>query len=474
MKVKHWPALFLAAALLAPATMRAADDPAPGSFAWRATLATDGQSGLLRVPLPGDALARLQTRNAADLRVFDGQGQPLAFALARPPRPADAPRQQSPAFAALPLYAAAPGARPPQGSLRMKVEQNGQQQSVWVNLGAGGKDAATRSQRLPAALFDTRAQKDPVSGFVVKAQLPANVPVQLTLSTSPDLAHWTPVGAPGRIYRFEGAGAPVNDKLELAAPLALKDQYLRLDWSGQEGVVVESVVGLLAAGEAKRDLPGVALPAGFADGPGALEWQLGFATPIARLELSTSRANTLVPLRLLGRNQASEPWRLLGQTVVYRLGPAGQESTNPPAVMHGTSLRWLRIESTHGTRLDGLPLAARVLFEPLELVFPAGATGPYQLAAGRADTPASALPLSALAAATTTQVEALPAARMVAVQAEAPSAPTWFTRALPRGVDGKTAGLWLVLALGVLMLGGVAWALLRQVTAARGETADRA
>ena len=35
------------------------------------------------------------------------------------------------------------------------------------------------------------------------------------------------------------------------------------------------------------------------------------------------------------------------------------------------------------------------------------------------------------------------------------------------GVDTKTATLWAVLAVGVLVLGGVAWALLRQVNASR-------
>jgi hypothetical protein len=109
-----------------------------------------------------------------------------------------------------------------------------------------------------------------------------------------------------------------------------------------------------------------------------------------------------------------------------------------------------------------VPLAARVLFEPVEVVFPAGSAGPYQLVAGRAGTVAAALPLGMLAATTSTRVNALPAARIAAAQADAPAADI---RWLPRGVDQKTAGLWLVLALGVLVLGAVAWSLLRQVNA---------
>ena len=296
----------------------------------------------------------------------------------------------------------------------------------------------------------------------MRARLPANVPVRVTLSASADLASWTPVPVRGRIYRFDGEGAPANDTLELAAPLRLEERYLRLDWSGQDGVVVEAITGLLAAAEPPRDQPALVLPAAQSDGPRALEWPLDFATPIARLELSTSQPNTLVPVRVLGRNQVSEPWRELGQTVVYRLGAAGQESTNPPLALRAASVRWLRVEATHGMRLEGVPLAARVLFEPLEVVFAAGGAGPYRLVAGRSAAPAGGRPLPRLAGATPLRAEALPVARIASVEAEREQPVPW-QRWLPRGVDGKTAGLWLVLLLGVLLLGGVAWSLLRQV-----------
>lgn len=457
---------LLSCALFPLAIAAHAADPAPADFAWRATLDTSGQAGLVRVALPAEALARLQTRRAADLRVFDAQGRPVAFALATPPRPEPATRQSTAAFRALPLHAAPAGLQAPKGTLQMKVQQDGAQQSVWVQLGEGKPAAATpASKALPAALFDTRAQKDPVSGFTVRAQLPANVPVQLTLATSPDLANWTPVPVRGRVYRFEGDGAPANDRLELDTPLTLRDRFLRVDWSGQQGVSVESLTGLLAAGPPARELPALVLPAGMADGPAALEWQLGFATPIARIELTTSRDNTLLPVRVLGRQQPSEPWRLLASTVVYRLGAGANQASNSAAIVQQPSVRWLRVEATHGMRLEGVPLAARVLFEPVEVVFPAGAAAPYVLAAGREATAAAALPIGMLAATTTVAVDALPAARILAVQA-APGPRTGFwTPWLPRGVDGRTAGLWAVLLAGVLLLGGVAWSLLRQVNA---------
>ncbi|GAB3646989.1 DUF3999 family protein [Ramlibacter alkalitolerans] len=453
---------FCAAAL-------AAADPGPGDFAWRATLDTSGHTGLVRVAVPAEALGRLQSPELADLRVFDGQGQPVAFAFSAPALPPAAARAQTQLFAALPLYAVDGGPPPLPGALQMRIERKGAQQSVWVDLARPPSEAQSAARRLDAALFDTRAQKEPVSALVLRAHLPANTPVHFTAQTSPDLARWTPLAVQGRLFRFEGAGAPANDRLELAAPVSLQDRYLRLDWSGQAGVVVDAVTGLLAASRPEPVLPALTLGAPVADGAAALEWSLDFATPLRGLQLATTQPATLVPVRVLGRKQPSDPWRLLADTVVYRIGAGADESSNPPLELAQPSVRWLRIEATHGTRLQGLPLTAQVRFEPRELVFVAGAAGPYRLAAGRTATPPGALPLATLSATTSTRMADLPLARIVAVESAPAAEASWWTGWLPRGVDGKTAGLWLVLGAGVLLLGGVAWSLLRQLAGPPGQ-----
>jgi hypothetical protein len=94
------------------------------------------------------------------------------------------------------------------------------------------------------------------------------------------------------------------------------------------------------------------------------------------------------------------------------------------------------------------------------VVFVAGAQAPYQLGAGREATGAAALPLAMLAATTSTRVADLPLAQVRDARSTPPEVrPAW----LPRGMDLRTAGLWAVLVLGVLVLGGVAWSLLRQM-----------
>jgi len=447
------------AAFLAIATTAA--ELGPDDFQWRASLDTGGRSGLLRASLPADALMRVQSPTAADVRVFDRAGQPVPFALATPAQAAAPAEALTADIRALPLHGGSTGQPLPPGSLQVRVDNGPQGQAVWVQAGAAPAGSAA-TLRLPAAVFDTRALQQPLGALRVRASLPSNTPVRVALSTSEDLANWTPVRAQGRLYRFDGDGAPANDRLELPEPLQLARRFLRLDWSGQDGVTVEAVTGIVVPSQPVPRRPGMTLGAPREDGAAALEWALPSALPIAQLEIAATQPNTLVPVRILGRRQASEPWRALGQAVLYRLGAAGQESTNPPVTPGAGAVRWLRLEATHGARLQGVPLQVVARFAPVDIVFVAGDQGPYTITAGRADAPQAALPVGMLSAASTTPLQDVPQAAIVDARTAAASAPSPFAEHLPAGLDTRTATLWLVLVAGVLVLGGTAWSLLRQ------------
>lgn len=458
--MKRWGLVAAVLLLGAPSWAQA-----PGEFAWHGRV-EPAQPGLVRGLLPASAMLRLQSAQADDLRVFNAKGQPVPFALAAPPQAAAGARELTRRFPALPLYGSQSSAAG-KGAIEVKVEDGGAQRSVWVNMAPAGSGTQTNGNRLPSVLIDTRAEKRAISALIVHDEMPPNRPVEIRVSTSTDLAQWTPVPVRGRIYRFEGDNAPANDTLELLSPLQLEGRYLRLEWRGEEGVAVSGVTGLIAAPTPRPTRVAATLPAPRADGPAALEWELGFATPLAALELVTQQPNSLVPVRIMGRNKVSEPWQLLGRTVVWRLGHPGGDQVNPAAPLQRPSVRWLRVEATHGMRLEGIPLTAQVVFDPVQVVFVAGGEGPYDVAAGRVETPTAALPLTMLMATTQRKLDELPSATIVpSSEAPAPSGP--LARLLPRGVEPRTALLWLVLGGGVLLLGGVAWSLLRQLNRKEG------
>ena len=424
--------------------------PRPVEFAWRAQLELPVGTSLARVSLPAQALLQLQSSDARDVRVFNAAGEPVPFAFAAQPLVAPA-TQRTRSYSAHPLYHPAPGAAPGKGSVQVRVGDADQARSVWVqingaraNTGTGtGTDSAAMppaATRLNAAIFATQAEKQQVTSLTVQAQLPANAPVRVSASTSADLAQWTAVPLRGRLYRFDGAPGLVNDTLELEQPLALEGRYLRLEWEGQEGVSVSSITGVVAApAMAQRVRAALAPPVTQADA--GLEWPLTFRAPIAALALSTPLTNSLLPVRILGRSEAAAPWRELGRTVVYRLGSGAGETTNPPLLLPGASVRWLRVEATQGMPLGRQALAASVEFTPLQLVFLASGSGPFELAAGRPDTAAASLAAGVLAAAAPGKFEDLPKARIGAVAVRPVAAPGVLSRLWPGGPGERT--LWL-------------------------------
>jgi hypothetical protein len=348
--------------------------------------------------------------------------------------------------------------------VQVRIEDGGRQRSVLVQLDGG----AQSGDRTPnAALFATRDEKQVLKALKVQATLPPNTPVQVRVSSSPDLAQWTQLPVRGRLYRFEGEGAPANDTLEFDSPVRLQDRYLRLDADPQAGVAIEAVTGVVAPAVPTPPKLRAALPPAKPADKGALEIETGFLTPLAAIGLTTARPNTLLPVRILGRNDAAQPWLPLAHTVVYRLGSGAGEATNPPVALNRASARWLRIESSSGVDLAAQQIQAQAEFEPIQIAFVASGTAPFELALGAAGIrPAAVAPDTIASALGERKPQELPEARVGTAQRTEARAPTILGIAVP-SAPGKPALLWAVLIAGVLVLGGVAWSLLRQLKGAQ-------
>ena len=443
--------------------------PASNEFAWRGTLALPAGASLLRVDVPVQALLQLQSREAHDLRVFNAAGAVVPFALlGRTDLSHAAPAVMTKPYSAYPLFAAVDAAKPARGAVEVRIDSGGTQNSAWVRWDASGPAASGAGavpQPLQAALFDLRSEEQALDALALTLELPHNALVPVSVATSTDLKDWAPVASRGPLYQFDGPDAPTSTLLELRQPIVVKGRYLRLAWPGQTGVTVRALTGRVAATQTLPEPTRAPLPPGTMDGNG-LSWTLPFAMPIAALHLQATRDNTLVPVRILGRNDGAQPWRTLASSVVYRLDTVGQGNSNPPTPLHGVSLRGLRVEAARGMALPQGGLQATVEFAPLQVAFLASGTGPFTLAVGRAKTQSAAVDASLLGAVSPAKLVELPAATVAQVQIQAASgldrvAPAW----LPEGVGLRTVLLWAVLGAGVLALGGVAFSLLRQLRA---------
>jgi hypothetical protein len=470
--MKRWMrSALLGAAVLVTVPVWAAGALQPAEFVWRGTLTVPEGASLARVALPADALVHLQSPDARDVRVFNAAGEAVAFAVDVPAVASPAPpATQTRAYAAHPLFAASPGQAPAKGAVAVQLDTGGGQSSVWVRFNDTGKTAEPvdgAATLLQSALFDTRAEKQAITALTLRADLPANTLVHFALASSADLKQWTPVAVRGPVFRFDGANAPTNQVLELSHALPLEGRYLRLSWEGQGGVTLQDITGSVAQTTAPPARVRAALPPGVQDGDTALKWPLDFATPLAGLQLRALRDNVLVPVRVWGRNDAAQPWRLLAQTVMYRVGTNGQERSNPSVDLRGASTRWLRLESTNGMPLAAGDVQATAEFSPVGVVFLASGIGPFELAVGRPQTPLAAMAPSLLSSVVAGRIDELPQALLsnVRVGLEA-GAGSVLQRLLPAGTEQRSWVLWAILLGGVVVLGAVAYALFRQLSVA--------
>jgi hypothetical protein len=291
--------------VLMVAPLWAAEALQPAEFAWRGTLTVPAGASLARVALPAEALVRLQSNDARDVRVFNAAGEAVAFAVDAPLAAVPQPLPiQTRAYAAHPLFAAASGQRPGKGSVAVQLDTSGGQGSVWVRFNDAGKtsgpvDGATTP--LQAALFDTRAEKQAITALTLRASLPVNTLVHFSVASSSDLKQWTPVEVRGPLFRFDGAGAPTNQVLELSQVLPLEGRYLRLSWQGQDGVQLQGFTGSVAQPNARPARVRAALSAALQDGAGS-----GAGPQRCRPALAPAGSNRGVPggLQRAGKKQS--------------------------------------------------------------------------------------------------------------------------------------------------------------------------
>lgn len=478
--------LVLAAAALslsAGAARAAADASSPASYAIRIPVALAADAPLQRVALPAEVLVRLQSPGYADLRLFNGAGQPVPMALAGA---AAAPALE--ASVVLPAYpilgsatmATTAGSAPLEG-LSLRIEERQGQRVVQIDTpGTAGAQAA---QVVRGALLDARGLQQPVARMALDADLPAGQPVTFQVQASQDLKTWRPL-AETVLYRADAATTPAApgrlgaEQIDLHRA-NLQGHYLRVTW-GDAAVTLRGATLVTTHSAVARERVSARLAVPPQAQPRELVLALPFATPVAALAITPPGSNVLIPVRVLGRNHREQPWSSLASAVVYKMATGGKEQASGPIELGGASVREFKIEADSKT--PGFAAAPEVAlqFEPVQLVFLASGQGPFTLAAGLPGATAAAsafLPLASLVPGYQPQQEnSLPLAQVDVARADItgglPAGGALVpAAAVSSGVSLRSAVLWGVLVAGVAALALMAWLLLRQTKQADKQAA---
>ncbi|MFS0774030.1 DUF3999 family protein [Sphingomonas sp. 1P08PE] len=445
-----WCRAGLLALLVAAAPAGSDGDP----DAYRVHIGVTPGSGSIvqRLSIPAAILVAAQTPDLSDLRLFDARGR--AMPIARAPAGPGALRRDT--LKAMPILGSADELNVKRVSLRLDTQGRARIAQVEGDVAhiAGGSIVL-------GALFDARAISGSARAIALDIDVPESQPVTVRVEASHDLSTWRRLGEK-TVYRASSANADETSATVALGMAPIADDYLKVTWSTASRAL-SPVVVRGASVVSRRSGPAAMTYAEATLPPprdhGALLFAVPFATPIATIRLVPQGDDVLVPVRILGRDDAEQPWTLLGTGTAARAAPAD-------IALGGRAFRTLMIEPDPRTPGFTSPPAIRLGFAARDLLFLAAGTGPYVLAAGRAGTSDAYLATDSL----TAQAEGKPAATAVAAAGDPRVSLPEITDA---SIGRRKITLWAVLLFATGLLGLFAWTLWRRNAADAAPSSDR-
>jgi hypothetical protein len=458
---KSWPVslLNLLGCLAMPAV---ADEPIREQFAYSIPVQIPGEAGLVKIDVPRAVYRESVQPGLRDLRVLNGAGEVVPFAL-RAPEPAV---RAMPTTLRLPLFPLRGEAAVSGAALQLRID--------------GGKTSIELDGAPPAA----EAAK--VSGYLVVAENLENAvdalsfgwPEQtedfasnLVIAASDDLANWRVLVSRGPVARLRQAGA-VFEQRTVPIP-ATRARFFRV--SAEAGSELPPLVSadatlVMASVPVERltaEAAGVAVPGE----AGVYEFDLGAQLPVDRVTLSLPDVNTIAMVEYYTRRRSTDAWRLVVSASVYRLRTTNGEIRSPPEIVSAEPARqWRVVVDQRGGGIGGGTPRLVAGWLPDQLVFVTRGRGPFEIVYGNAetaDTPDGEVPLERLVGAGGGSGAALIADLPQALAGE-PRDAGGPGRLLPSPPPKpwRIWILWAALLAGVATLGVLAWSLARQMRAA--------
>ncbi|TBV02288.1 DUF3999 domain-containing protein [Phytopseudomonas dryadis] len=421
-------------------------------YATSVPLTLSGEGPWYRLQLPMEAHLAARHADFRDLRLFNAEGELLAYSLI-PGAARFAESQQSATLRLFPLRGPADRSEA-LPTLRVRRGTDG---SI-IELNAAAETPAA-SDLLRGWLLDASATDFPLQRLQLQWNADSEGFQRFSIEASDDLDHWRPLGE-GQIARLSFDGERI-DKNEVEWP-PTRARYLRLLWQMPEQAA--SLSAATVSGTRSTAQPAALVWSqgltGRADDKGRYTWTLPLALPLERLRIEVEQPNSLAPVLLQGRWDSSAQWTPLARSVLYRLPVDGHEVVQDQIELPQWPVSQLRLQvDGRGGGLGQHAPRLSVALRASELLFLARGSPPYQLALGKADAQAGSLPVTTLVPGFTPErLESMGRAVLGSALAEVDMVPGPAQAAC---ADWKRIALWAVLLLGVVVLLLMALSLLR-------------
>ncbi|MFJ4143304.1 DUF3999 domain-containing protein [Pseudomonas sp. NPDC089734] len=435
----------LGAALCAAMTVNALEKPA--DFASQTPLTLTGKGPWYRLDLPFALQLNARQSNLNDLRIFDadGQSQPYTFLRLQEPHDGDSAPMAVNGF---PLYTTAEA-----GDTVPIIRSERSSDGAIIDI-QPQSDIEAGEEILRGWLLDTSAIKAPLEQLLIDWSAEREGFQHFSIEASDDLQHWQPWGE-GQVARLTLSDEVVEQR-EIGLP-GQNARYLRLLWRSPQNAPTLVSAHVLTAGPDSLPATLTWSPPikGVVEKPNEYSWQLPTPLSVERVKIDIAQANSLAPGTLYGRLDAGQEWQVISSSLLYRLTQNHDEIVQDQLQLAGHNVQQLKlVVDDRGGGLGAEAPLLSVAVPAVQVVFQAHDNGPFTLAIGNADV--EGVPLARV-------MPRLDPQKLVMLGTAQPVAADKAASALPasEGIDFKRLGLWAVLVLGALSLGGIAISTLR-------------
>jgi hypothetical protein len=451
----------------------------PADFAYGATLEVDGKEALYEVTLPASAYRGVVRADLADVRVFNGAGEVVPHAW-RPRRTAGTEAVAPVALTLFPLKAET-GTSVDGLSIRVRRGVSG---AMDVDVSTTGPGGGTERKTVGYLVDLTTLERALRSIDLDWQPVPDGFAGKLRVDASDDLGSWRMLAAGAPLVNLEVASQRLQQKrIELPQQ---KVKYLRLSWvpqgAGSPQPELTSVRGDLVEKTVEAPREWVNVEPAKGEKPGEYLFDLRGHYPVDRVRLHLPEPNTVAQVELLARDKSDTPWRSVARGVAYRLRRDGNEITSPDLSVGVTADRYwlLRVDQRGGGVGSGMP-KLEAGWVPHTLVFAARGEPPFQLAYGNRDAKPAGYSIETLIPgyrdASGPRIRAARAGAQQTINVSGARAleqqELGGEARLKEAIDWKRWSLWGALVLGVLILGAMAWRLVRQLDAGANASSSK-
>ena len=420
----------------------------PTDFAYRMQVSAKAGSAAYRVTLPLALYQKIVHPDLSDLRVFNGSGEQVPFAIERP-----ASGTVTNAATALALFPLQDDSSATLDAVRVTIESG----RGSINVQASDQtppSGRTNRAAIRTYLVDGRSFDLPVAALRLDwPQDAADFAGRVRVEASDTLGDWQSVAGAAPVANLHSdAGRLIEQRVEFRPT---KARYWRLSWVGSAApfvltaVLAEPATQNVEARHLSRNVSAVSTKT-----PGEFEYDLDGRLPVDRVNLELPETNTVVEVELLSRANPRDPWHFVRRCGFYKLTSDGEELRNGPvAVALNTDTHWLLRTNPKAGGLGSAAPGLVVEWVPHEVVFVARGPEPFYVAYGNATADSAAVSLAVLPKNVSVASASLSEPQPLGGDARLTPPPEPYA--------WKTALLWVVLIAGAALLAWMAFRLSR-------------